>query len=230
MDLGDSFRKVRPFEKGFIKDWNAMIDIWQYSFDTLQVDPLKHPVLLVVGSIVSKKDLTRIIEIFFETFRVPNFKISTSGLPVLYASGRTTGLVVDAGEGQIRITSIHEGITLDHASLIISVTAEQDNLPLHEGIHASIQKCDTSLHGELYRNIILSGGSTLFEGFKEELEKKLGRLVTAGNEIRVFAPAERWNSAWIGGSILASLKTLPGFWISRLEYLARGKNVINRII
>jgi actin-related protein len=46
--------------------------------------------------------------------------------------------------------------------------------------------------------------------------------------IKVVAPPERKYSAWIGGSILASLSTFPDIWISKAEYDESGPAIVHR--
>jgi actin-related protein len=53
------------------------------------------------------------------------------------------------------------------------------------------------------KNIILSGGSSMYEGLPERLKKEITNLAPAGAEIRVIAPADRKNAVWIGASTLA---------------------------
>ena len=51
----------------------------------------------------------------FETFNVPAFYVSIQAVLALYASGRTTGLVVDAGDGVTHTVPIFEGFSLPSA-------------------------------------------------------------------------------------------------------------------
>lgn len=51
----------------------------------------------------------------FETFRVPAFYLSIQAVLSLYSSGRTTGLVLDAGDGVTHTVPIFEGYSLPHA-------------------------------------------------------------------------------------------------------------------
>lgn len=54
-------------------------------------------------------------EIMFETFNVPSFYLAIQAVLSLYSSGRTTGLVLDAGDGVTHTVPIYEGYTLPHA-------------------------------------------------------------------------------------------------------------------
>ena len=51
----------------------------------------------------------------FETFDVPAFYLSIQAVLSLYSSGRTTGLVLDSGDGATHTVPIYEGYCLPHA-------------------------------------------------------------------------------------------------------------------
>ena len=95
---------------------------------------------------------------------------------------------------------------------------EQDGL--HMTTYNSIMKCDVAIHEDLYGNIVLSGGSTMFPGINERIQREITNLAPPSMKmkIKVVAPPERGNSTWIGGSILASLSTFQQTWISKAEY------------
>ena len=54
-------------------------------------------------------------EIMFEKFQVPAFYLAIQAVLSLYSSGKTTGLVVDAGDGVTHTVPIYEGYSLPHA-------------------------------------------------------------------------------------------------------------------
>merc|ERR1712188_175924 len=101
-----------------------------------------------------------------------------------------------------------------------------------EGVHKttfeSIQKCDIDIRKDLYGNIVLSGGTTIFEGIDARMEKELKILAPSTMTIKVVAPPERKYSVWIGGSILASLSTFQQMWISKQEYDESGPAIVHR--
>ena len=72
-------------------------------------------------------------------------------------------------------------------------------------------KCDVDVRKDLYGNIVLSGGSTMFDGISDRLSKEITKLAPSSMKIKVMAPPERKFSVWIGGSILSSLSTLKLF-------------------
>lgn len=68
-------------------------------------------------------------------------------------------------------------------------------------------KCDLDVRKDLYANIVLSGGTTMFTGIAERLSKEMVNRAPSTMKIKVLAPPERKYSVWIGGSILSSLST-----------------------
>lgn len=62
-------------------------------------------------------------------------------------------------------------------------------------------KCDIDVRRDLYNNIVMSGGTTLFPGIPERLNKEMTHLAPTSMKIKVIAPPERKFSVWIGGSI-----------------------------
>lgn len=80
-----------------------------------------------------------------------------------------------------------------------------DTLGVHETLVECINKCDFSMRREMYRNIVLSGGSTMFENLDQRLIVEMSNLMPTGYIPKVIAETERKYAVWIGGNILASL-------------------------
>ena len=104
----------------------------------------------------------------------------------------------------------------------------KETLPMDEIIVEAVSKCDIDLRRDLYSNIVLSGGSTMFPGLKERLTKEISEMIPENVEVKIIAPPERMYSVWIGGSILASLKTFQKMWVTRKEYKDVGPTVVHR--
>jgi len=99
---------------------------------------------------------------------------------------------------------------------------------IHNSCYDSVMKCDNDVRKDLFQNIILSGGSTLFEGLAERMWTEIHQLAPSNGRIKVMAPPERKYSVWLGGSILASLGTFQTMWITKGEYDESGPNIIHR--
>ena len=89
-------------------------------------------------------------------------------------------------------------------------------------IYDSIINCQIDMRRDLYSNIRLSGGNTMFAGMKERILKEVKDLAPGGikDKIHVIAPPERHYSAWIGGANFASLSTFGQCLITKAEYSA----------
>lgn len=99
---------------------------------------------------------------------------------------------------------------------------------IHETTFNSINRCDIDVRKDLYSNIVLSGGTTMYEGLPERMSKEIQALAPQAMRIRVIAPPERKYSVWIGGSILASLSTFAAMWIKKEEYEESGPTLVHR--
>lgn len=94
--------------------------------------------------------------------------------------------------------------------------------------YTSIYKCDLDIRRELYGNVVLSGGTTMFPGISDRMQKELAALAPSSMKVKVIAPPERKYSVWIGGSILASLSTFQNLWVSKEEYDESGPGIVHR--
>eukprot|EP00501_MAST-03F_sp_TOSAG23-6_P001043 GSMAST32.ASY1.ANO1.1085.1 assembled CDS len=80
----------------------------------LQVPPEANPVLMTDSPDNSKPNREKMVDVLFETFNTPATYISTQAVLALYASGRTTGCVLDYGHGSAHTVPIFEGYALPH--------------------------------------------------------------------------------------------------------------------
>jgi len=96
-------------------------------------------------------------------------------------------------------------------------------------LYDSIQKCkDDDIRTKMYGDIVLAGGSTMFTGMTARIERELKILAPSSTRIRVIAPPDRHNSAWLGGSIMSSVSSFQSAWISKEEYDETGPDVVHR--
>jgi len=99
---------------------------------------------------------------------------------------------------------------------------------VHKLIQGSIMKCDIDIRRELYVNMLLAGGSTMFPGIATRIKKEIASIAPSNMKVKVIAPAERMYSVWIGGSILASLANFVNMWITKADYEEHGPIIVHR--
>ncbi|CAO2622412.1 Actin-related protein T1 [Lemmus lemmus] len=121
----------------------------------------------------------------------------------------------------------------EHLCRVPEVLFTPDLLGIHDlGISkmvcSSIMKCDIDIQETLFADIVLSGGNTLFSGLQNRLLRELENLAFEGTPIKITASPQRCYSAWIGGSIMASLTTFKQMWVTAEEFKEYGAFVVQR--
>ncbi|CAD7951539.1 unnamed protein product [Amoebophrya sp. A120] len=292
-----------------------MEKIWRHLFyNEIRIEPSEYAVLLTEAPLNPKKNRERMLEILFDNFHVLAVSIVIQAVMSLYSMGRTTGVVVDSGDGVTHIVPIFEGYSFPHAvqrldlagrdltewlqtlmtkrgfSFVSSsekdilgkikeeccyvaldlqqekakaatdgsvemefvmpdgntVTLNEERfmtpeplfqpmligreaLPLPDQIAKCIKLLDIDLRKDMYRNIVLSGGTTLFPNLPNRLQSELVKL-TAGLskcEPRVLLPDERRYVVWKGAAVLAGMPNFTKMCVWPNEYEDHGSGVVH---
>jgi actin beta/gamma 1 len=105
-----------PISHGIVNNWDDMERIWHHAFyNELRVAPEEHPVLLTESPLNPKANREKMTHIMFETFGAPAIQIATSARLALHASGRSTGVVIESGDGVTHTVPFYEGHMLPNA-------------------------------------------------------------------------------------------------------------------
>ena len=107
----------KPIKQGTIADWNGVEKIWDYAlYEKLGLarENIEHPILLTEPALNPKSHREKMVQVFFETFKASKVNISRQAVLSLYASGLTTGLIVDCGDGATQIVPVFDGYAQIH--------------------------------------------------------------------------------------------------------------------
>jgi len=96
-----------------------------------------------------------------------------------------------------------------------------------EVCYHSITKADSDIRKDLFANIVLSGGSSLFPGITERIYKDL-KCMSGNFPVDVKTFQDRKFGTWQGGSILTSLSSFSERWITKEEYDECGPSIVYR--
>jgi len=124
--------------------------------------------------------------------------------------------------------SIHDEATRAVETLFQPAFIGMESSGIHETTYNSIMKCDVDIRKDLYANTVIAGIGSTFPGLADRMKKEVGALAPPTMKIKIIAPPERKDSAWIGGSIIASLSTFKQMWISKQEYNESGPSIVHR--
>eukprot|EP01124_Arcella_intermedia_P007815 TRINITY_DN1483_c1_g1_i2.p1 TRINITY_DN1483_c1_g1~~TRINITY_DN1483_c1_g1_i2.p1 ORF type:complete len:472 (-),score=108.89 TRINITY_DN1483_c1_g1_i2:21-1265(-) len=105
-----------PINFGVVENWDDWEKLIHHTFyNELRVAPEEHPVLLTEPPLNPRANREKMTQIAFETFNVPAAYVVTTSVLSLYASGRTTGIVLEIGSTGAFAVPIYEGYPVNHA-------------------------------------------------------------------------------------------------------------------
>eukprot|EP00300_Choanocystis_sp_HF-7_P017006 c19609_g1_i1.p1 GENE.c19609_g1_i1~~c19609_g1_i1.p1 ORF type:complete len:483 (-),score=109.84 c19609_g1_i1:92-1540(-) len=105
-----------PVSEGVVKDWDSMELLWQHTFyDVLRCCPEDQPLLMTEPPLNPLRNRERMAQIMFESFAIPAAFVAIQAVLALYASGKTTGAVLDIGDGVAHSVPVYEGYSMPHA-------------------------------------------------------------------------------------------------------------------
>ncbi len=104
-----------------------------------------------------------------------------------------------------------------------------ENLSFQEMIITSINKVDIDLRKNLYNNVLISGGNTLFKGIQEKFHSEIKNLAPKNMKVKLHTPGNRLLSCWSGGNVISILEIFKKMWVSREEWVEKGNKSIIHI-
>lgn len=123
----------------------------------------------------------------------------------------------------------------EKVSIVEKLFNQKKSIPGFNGIHLmvvdAINKGDIDIKKEMFSNIFLCGGNTLFPNFADKLQRHIINSAPQNVRVKVIChptPSEKRFSTWIGGSILSSLGNFHQMWFSKQEYEEHGAILIER--
>jgi actin-related protein len=120
--MRDFLQLTYPMKSGQIIAWEAMERLWHHIFkEVLQISPDEHPILLTDAILSSQCDREIITCSMFETFNSPAVYLIAQPVLSFYSLGRTSGLVLEIGDGVTQAAPIWEGYTVRNANLRLNV-------------------------------------------------------------------------------------------------------------
>jgi len=113
----------------------------------------QHPVLLTEAPLNPRQNRDTAAQILFETFNVPALYTSIQAVLSLYASGRTTGIVLDAGDGVSHAVPVYEGFAIPSSIRRIDVAGRDVTEHLQTLLRKQGSVFHTSAEKEIVKNI-----------------------------------------------------------------------------
>ncbi|GAB6025239.1 hypothetical protein CHUAL_010659 [Chamberlinius hualienensis] len=101
------------------------------------------------------------------------------------------------------------------------------NHGIHNATYKSVMACDIDIRPNLFKNIVISGGSSMFPGISKRLMNEINDLAPPTARVEIVDNSKRQYSAWIGGAVLVNTSTFQGLCITKKEYDEIGPSVVH---
>lgn len=139
-------------EHGIVRDWDDMEALWNYVYsdECLGVSSAAHPLLLTEAPLNPRRNREKAAEIFFERMNVPAMFVSPQATLSLYGSGRTTGVVLDVGDGVAHCVPVYEGFAVAHAVQRVDVAGRD----VTDYLMTLLRKAGYAFHTSAEREVV----------------------------------------------------------------------------
>lgn len=322
--IGDEAQKMRgvltvtyPIEHGIVTSWEDMTKIWEHTIvNEIRMEANECALMLTEAPQNPKANREKMIDIAFGNFDVKGFYVGIQAVLAMFSSGRTTGIIVDSGDGVTHTVPIFETYSVPHAVKKIMLAGrdisgnlehiltergwnfettaqfqivrelkesmcyvslnykkDMDDSPTKEwkeqfekpyalpdgniltignerfrapevmfqpslagkdvpGVHKltynSVMECDLDVRKALWENVVLSGGSTMFNNYPERLLQELKTLAPPSINVKVIGQPDRKFAVFVGAASLSSLSSFQNSWITKPEYDENGSAIVHR--
>ena len=161
-----------PVEHGFVNNWDNMYHIWHHTFySELKIAPEKYSILQTEAPLTPKGNREKMTQIMFEDFNVPRFYVAIQAVLSLYASGKTTGLVIDSGDGVTHTVPCYEGYCIPQGILRMDIAGRDLTELLQKLLTENGYSFTTTAEKEIVRDIKEKLCYIAPNGLEEELTK-----------------------------------------------------------
>eukprot|EP00301_Raphidiophrys_heterophryoidea_P024582 c8031_g1_i1.p1 GENE.c8031_g1_i1~~c8031_g1_i1.p1 ORF type:complete len:413 (-),score=104.44 c8031_g1_i1:228-1409(-) len=186
-------------DHGIITNWDDTKELFAHIFSSqLKVNAEEHPILFSEAIHTPVKQRQKIAEILFERFHVPALCFSLQSVLALYASRKTSGLVLDCGEGITQTVPVYEGFPILDAANRSNIAGRDVTNYLQLLLRKGGYSFHTSAESEIVREIKEKACYVSKNPTKEEESWQLGDdgmyEYTLPDENKVRLRAERFRA------------------------------------
>eukprot|EP01017_Pseudomicrothorax_dubius_P019111 TRINITY_DN2103_c0_g1_i6.p1 TRINITY_DN2103_c0_g1~~TRINITY_DN2103_c0_g1_i6.p1 ORF type:complete len:287 (-),score=70.45 TRINITY_DN2103_c0_g1_i6:283-1143(-) len=185
-----------PMSHGVVTNWADMELLWKHTYSELKVSAKEHPVLLTEAPLNPFPNKAKMATMFFESFNVPALFISVQAILSLYANGKTTGVVLDIGDGVSHALPVFEGFSIPHAISRSDIAGRDITEYLTTLLRRSGYNFHTSAEFELVKKIkekccLVSPTPVVDERGIDDKKLKIPYFLPDGNQIELSTERTR---------------------------------------